>query len=76
MANDDQNNNEVDRVEIEAVLIEVDFPATRDEMVMAAHDTDASDNVIILFESLPDTEYATREDADRAINEHTTTQRK
>jgi hypothetical protein len=72
MANDDQKNNKVDQAAVDAVLVEVDFPATRDDLVAAAQDTAADQTIVILFQDLPDEDYATRGDVNKAISEQRT----
>ncbi|MDB5164449.1 MAG: hypothetical protein JWL89_75 [Candidatus Saccharibacteria bacterium] len=68
MANNDEDNDDVDQADVDAVLIEVDFPATRDELVVAAQDADADQAIIVLFQELPDEEYASQSDVNNAIN--------
>lgn len=65
----DQSNGDADRAEVDAVLVEVDFPASRDDLVEAARDSDADEAVIVLFQSLPDEEYASKGDVDAAITD-------
>ena len=66
--NNNQSNRDDDQAEIEAVLVEIDFPATRDELVSAARDADAADSVIVLLQSLPSDEYASPEDVNNALD--------
>ncbi|MDB5166687.1 MAG: hypothetical protein JWM37_759 [Candidatus Saccharibacteria bacterium] len=64
---DDQNQRSDGQAGVDAVLVEVDFPATRDDLVEAAQDADADETVIVLFQSLPDVEYADRGEVNTAI---------
>jgi hypothetical protein len=64
----DKNNDDDDQAEIDAILIEIDYPATRDDLVEAAKDADAADTVIVLFQGLPDEEYTDRKAVDNAID--------
>ena len=56
-----------DRKSVASVLVEVDFPASRDELVEAAQYVDADEKIIVMFQSLPDEEYADRSSAIAAI---------
>jgi hypothetical protein len=69
MANNDENNDDVDQAEVDAILVEVDFPASRADLVSAARDADADETIIVLFQDLPDDEYATSNDVNTAINQ-------
>jgi hypothetical protein len=42
----DNNGNDDDQASIDAVLVEIDFPTTRDELVDAARDADADSTVV------------------------------
>ena len=65
--NGDQGNGD-DRAAIDTILVEIDFPATRDDLVSAAQDVDAADSVIVLLQSLPADEYTSREEVDSALD--------
>jgi hypothetical protein len=68
MADNGSNNDDnADQAAIDAVLVEIDFPASRDDLVAGARDADADPAVVVLLQSLPDEEYETRSDVDRAI---------
>jgi hypothetical protein len=69
MANNDSDDKDVDQAAVDAILIEVDFPATRDDLVTASQDADADEAIIVLFQSLPDEEYTARHDVDKAISQ-------
>jgi hypothetical protein len=58
-----------DKMEVDAVLFGVDFPATRDELVDVAKFVDTDKAIITLFESLPNTIYATRNEVKRTIDD-------
>lgn len=66
MADNDKDNKSDDQAAIDAVLVEVDFPATRDDLVEAAQDADADETIVVWFQSLPEQEYSSREDVNRA----------
>jgi hypothetical protein len=68
MANNDQNKKDVDQAAVDAVLIEVDFPATREDLVSAAEDANVDETVIVLFQDLPDEDYASGGDVNKAIS--------
>jgi hypothetical protein len=70
MANNNRKSTEVDQAEVDALLVEVDFPATRDELVTTAIDADVDQAIVLLFQDLPDDEYVSRGDVNKAINEH------
>ena len=73
MANNDQANENgdqaVNQADIDAILVEVDFPATRDDLISAAEDADTDEAIVVLFQSIPDQEYASSSDVNQAINE-------
>lgn len=65
---DDKNKtSDDDMAAVDAVLVEVDFPASRDDLVEAARDADADNTVIVLLQSLPDEEYSDRGEVVAAI---------
>ena len=73
MANNDQTNENgdqaVNQADIDAILVEVDFPATRDDLISAAEDAGTDEAIVVLFQGIPDQEYASSSDVNQAINE-------
>lgn len=69
MADSDRQGSNVDQATVDAILLEVDYPATRDDLVAAAEDIDADEAVIVLFQDLPDDEYESDDEVLRAISE-------
>lgn len=67
--NGDQGNRSDDRAEVDAILVEIDFPATGEDLVEAARDADVADTVIVMLQSLPgDEEYTSSDDVNKALD--------
>ena len=57
----------VNPVQVQKFLKGVDYPADKNELIQAAKDEGADENVISMLESLPDEEYQTPADLSQAI---------
>ena len=57
----------VNPVQVQKFLKGVDYPANKDELIQAARDEGADDNVIKMLESLPEEQYQTPADLSQAI---------
>lgn len=66
---DSQRDPSADQATVDAILTEVDYPATRDDLVAAAEDADVDEAIIVMFQDLPDDEYASSEEVRRAMDE-------
>jgi hypothetical protein len=62
-------NSGMEDAEIDVVLAAVEFPASRDDLLEAAEDTDAAEMVVAFFEMLPAREYSNREEVNEAMSE-------
>lgn len=59
--------NRVDPEEIMEYLDEVEYPTSRDELVEAAEDSGAEDEVIAILNTLPDNEYTNSQEVSKAL---------
>src|SRR5258708_30107500 len=51
------------------ILAEVDFPASREELIVAARDADADDATIVMFQTLEMRDYESPDDVTNAMGE-------
>jgi hypothetical protein len=67
---DNHSNGDTDDMpaDVTVVLDEVVFPAERDDVVTIAQDADIDGELLMVIEELPDEQYQTRGDAEKAIN--------
>jgi hypothetical protein len=63
------DNNDDISTDTLVVLEAVAFPADRDDLVRAARDSDVDSELMVIIEDLPDEQYETRDDAEKAIND-------
>ncbi|MDB5171056.1 MAG: hypothetical protein JWO35_750 [Candidatus Saccharibacteria bacterium] len=55
-------------VEIQVILASVDYPVSRDTLVVAAEDADADESVIAMIQELPDGQYETQTEVKEALD--------
>ncbi len=60
-------SQKVNPVQVQKFLKGVDYPADKNELIQAAKDEGADENVISMLESLPDEQYQTPADLSQAI---------
>jgi hypothetical protein len=65
MANEETSNGNAGEgamAEIDIILAAIEFPASRDDLIEMARDSDAKDEVIVFFENLPDDDYSSSDE--------------
>ena len=67
MARDDQNRNMASFIEVQKHLSGVDYPASKDELISAAQDHDAPDDVLNVLRGLDDRNDDSPADVSKAL---------
>jgi hypothetical protein len=61
------DNENVSAAELQECLKGVDYPADRNELIEAAKDNEAPQNVMVFLERIPDKEYETPVDVSKEL---------